>query len=68
MKAKTFYTDNGPMVSYDDFDILQRSHAELLKIADYYHDRDITYTEMPYKKWSEIINNAKKLELDDNLH
>lgn len=35
MKAKTIYTDeHGPVVSMDDFDILQCSHDELLSALE----------------------------------
>ena len=34
---------------------------ELTVIAEYYHDKSIMYTEMPYKNWSDIISRAKSL-------
>ena len=34
MKTKTLYTEHGPTVSYDDFDILERSHTDLLQALE----------------------------------
>jgi chromosome segregation ATPase len=40
---------------------LRESLKELLEIAEYYHDRIVTYTQMPYSTWTSQINKAKNL-------
>lgn len=34
---------------------------ELVSIVEYYHGKQIQYTEMPYKNWNAIIKKAKEL-------
>lgn len=36
---------------------------ELITIVEYYHDKQVQYTEMPYKNWNAIIEKAKIINL-----
>jgi hypothetical protein len=40
---------------------LREALKEMTYIAEFYHDKNITYTDMPFKNWNTEIKEAKKL-------
>lgn len=53
---------NGDIVRSDrEYEALREVASNLLRIAESYHIREVTYTEMPYKNWTAIISKAKAL-------
>lgn len=62
-EKQTMHEAHCRMLDRRDAKIKQLKEAlkEILPIANYYHNDQIRYTDMPYKNWNDSMNKARKL-------